>query len=225
MASKIYGREISKADKTERALGKAAFLGLGYSCGANKFAYIVRAGLLGPPMEIADEEAAKIVNIYRSSNNHIQQLWRDLQGFLYQLVNHDYNQSDFVQEYRGMTWHNSKLMMPNGLYLRYAGLHQDQATGEFLYQARSGYSRIYGGKIVENITQSLARSIVAEQAIKIAQRYRIALLVHDEVVLVVPEAEADEALAYGINIMSTPPAWAEGLPLGAEGGYDVCYSK
>jgi DNA polymerase len=224
MASKIYGREVTKADKTERALGKCAVLGLGYGMGANKFAYTVRAGLLGPPMEITDDEAAKIVNIYRSANNHIQALWNDLNSFLYQLVNHDYDQSDFVQGWQGMVWNNSKLLMPNGLYLRYSGLHQNE-EGEYLYQARSGFSRIYGAKMAENIVQSLARSVVAEQAIKIAQRYRIALLVHDEVVLVVPEAEADEALAYGINIMSTPPAWAEGLPLGAEGGYDVCYSK
>ena len=224
MASKIYGREVTKADKTERALGKCAVLGLGYGMGANKFAYTVRAGLLGPPMEITDDEAAKIVNIYRSANNHIQALWNDLNSFLYQLVNHDYDQSDFVQGWQGMVWNNSKLLMPNGLYLRYSGLHQNE-EGEYLYQARSGFSRIYGAKMAENIVQSLARSVVAEQAIKIAQRYRIALLVHDEVVLVVPEAEADEALAYGIEAMSTPPAWAEGLPLGAEGGYDVCYSK
>lgn len=225
MASKIFGREITKADKTERALGKASTLGLGFSMGANKFAYTVRSGMLGPPIDISDEEAQRVVNIYRQSNHKIVQFWHDMNDALRAIIDLPDDAPDFIHNYKGFfKFHNSKILMPNGLWMRYQGLYRNE-LGDMFYPARSGVARIYGGKLVENIVQSIARSIVAEQAVEIAKHYRIALLVHDEVVMVVPSSEAETALQLGIETMSVPPHWATGLPLGAEGGFDDCYSK
>ena len=78
----------------------------------------------------------------------------------------------------------------------------------------------------ENLIQSTARSIVAFQALEIAKRYPdIVLLVHDEVVYLAPEDEADEAYQFGLDCLREPPAFCSDLPVDAEGGYAHNYSK
>lgn len=77
----------------------------------------------------------------------------------------------------------------------------------------------------ENFTQSLGRSIVAEQALDIAKEFQIVLLVHDEVVALVPENDADAAVKYCIECMEKSPSWCSDLPLAAEGKHSHCYSK
>jgi DNA polymerase len=77
----------------------------------------------------------------------------------------------------------------------------------------------------ENFTQSVARSIVAEQALDISKQYPIVLLVHDEIVVLVPESEANDALDWCISIMRQAPSWCPNLPLDAEGKHSRCYSK
>ena len=76
---------------------------------------------------------------------------------------------------------------------------------------------------MENVVQALARIIVGEQMLKIHEKYRPALTVHDAVVCVVPEAEIDEAMRFIIDIMSTPPEWAKGLPVACEAHHGASY--
>ena len=78
------------------------------------------------------------------------------------------------------------------------------------------WTYVYGGKITENIVQALARIVVAEQMVKVGQRYKTVLQVHDEIVCMVDEDEADEALAYIEDVMKTPPSWAPDLPVSCE---------
>jgi len=77
----------------------------------------------------------------------------------------------------------------------------------------------------ENLTQALARDIVFEQMLKIDERYRVVSSTHDEVLIVAKTEEAEEALAWCVEIMSTSPEWAPDLPVSAEGGYAKAYSK
>lgn len=76
---------------------------------------------------------------------------------------------------------------------------------------------------VENLCQSVARQIVAEQMLRVAKRYRVVLTVHDAVAIVAREAEAAEAQAYLEECMSWNPAWAVGLPLACESGVGKSY--
>jgi len=77
--------------------------------------------------------------------------------------------------------------------------------------------------MVENIVQALARIIVGEQMLKIRERYRPVLTVHDAAVIVVPESEVEQAVAFITEVMSTPPAWATGLPVACETKYGKSY--
>jgi DNA polymerase len=110
------------------------------------------------------------------------------------------------------------IVLPSGLTIGYRGLAAEQSDKgyEYTYQTRNGPSRIYGGKVVENVVQGLARCVVAEQLLKIAKRYRVVLTVHDSIVSCVPEDEVDEAREYIEQCMRTPPKWAPGLPVNCE---------
>jgi DNA polymerase I-like protein with 3'-5' exonuclease and polymerase domains len=73
--------------------------------------------------------------------------------------------------------------------------------------------------------QALARIIVGEQMLKLRERYRPVLTVHDAAVIIAPESELDEALAFITQVMSTPPDWAKGLPVACEAKHGQSYGE
>ena len=223
MAEDIYGYPVNKyTQPDERFVGKTAVLGLGYGMGWKKFAYTIRAGVMGPPMDISDELAIKTVNVYRRKRRPIVNLWGDLDANLSKML----HGKSF--EYGPWEFTSNKVWMPNDLAIHYHQLTADETDDgfrNFRYTSRTGPTSIYGGKFAENLVQSTARTVVAHQALEIAKRYHIANLVHDEVIFLAPEDEADEAYKFGVQCLSTPPKWCEDLPVAAEGGYDKVYSK
>lgn len=110
-----------------------------------------------------------------------------------------------------------KIWMPNGLALRYDGIERDEHGDATYFDGRTR-TKIHGPLLTENTTQCLHRIIVGEQVLKVVDAgIKVALMTHDDVVEVVPEDAAEDALAYTIQVMSTAPAWAAGLPLIGEG--------
>ena len=122
------------------------------------------------------------------------------------------------------------LFRSSGLVLRYPELSiQDvsldgRSRSEYLYKTRKGLVRIYGGKVVENICQALARCVIGEQMLKVSKRYKVVLTVHDAVACIVREEERDEAIKYMHECMSWRPKWAETLPLTCEIGVGKSYA-
>ena len=98
---------------------------------------------------------------------------------------------------------------------------------ELVYDTKKGKAvipnRIYGGKVIENLCQALARIVVSDQMLMISRRYKVAMTVHDSVVPVVPEAQAEEAQAFVEQCMRTRPKWAAGLPLNCESKIGASY--
>jgi len=88
-----------------------------------------------------------------------------------------------------------------------------------------GRTRIYGGKVVENVTQALARLIIGEQMLRIGKKYRVVLTVHDSIVCCVPDDEAETCKSYVEECMRWVPAWAEGLPVDCEAGIGKNYGE
>jgi DNA polymerase I-like protein with 3'-5' exonuclease and polymerase domains len=83
-----------------------------------------------------------------------------------------------------------------------------------------------GPVIVHNCTQALFSGLLIREAmVRIGARYRIVLQVHDELLLVVPDAEAETALEFAIAEMSRAPSWAPDFPAAAEGSISQNYSK
>lgn len=118
------------------------------------------------------------------------------------------------------------ILMPNGLRLHYHGLRQvrGETGSEWKYQIAPGqWTKIYGGLLLENIIQCLSRILIGLQALLINTKYKVRTLTHDEIVTVVSEVEAEEAMEYLIMVMGLKPNWATGWPLAAEGGYNIRY--
>ena len=76
-----------------------------------------------------------------------------------------------------------------------------------------GWVKIYGGKVIENVCQGIARCVMSDQMLQISRKYRVLLTVHDSVVCCVRDEEVDEAAHYIDSCMRYVPDWAEGLPV------------
>jgi DNA polymerase len=94
---------------------------------------------------------------------------------------------------------------------------------QYEYKTRKGAVKIYGGKVVENICQAVARCVIAEQMLLIAKRYKVVLTVHDAVACIAKEDEAKEAQDYVEQCMRWRPRWCQTLPLNCESGVGRSY--
>ena len=112
------------------------------------------------------------------------------------------------------------------MYIRYPNLREDK-DGQLVYDTKKGRAtiptRIYGGKVVENVCQALARIVIGEQLLMVARRYRVVMTVHDAVGCIAPVEEAEEARAFVEQCMRMRPKWALGLPLNCESKIGASY--
>lgn len=216
MASLIYGKQESDITPEERFIGKTTVLGAGYGMGAVKFQRQLQ--MMG---KLVDLDTCKyIIKQYRNNNRMISMWWNNLNTLLqYMLANKPIERitNPGVLELSPFTG----VRLPNGLYISYPDLRKE--TDGFSYMTRYGRSRIYGGKVAENLCQAVARCIIAEQMLEIAKELRVVLTVHDAIACVVPEAVAEDARAYIETCMSKAPDWAVGLPLSCESGMATTY--
>jgi len=222
-ADLIYGREITKADKTERFVGKVCVLGLGFQMGAPKLQITFAKGALGgPPVYFELDKCKEIVNTYRMKNDRIRAGW----SICDQII------SDMAVGRQGsygpLNWEANMIWLPNGMALKYPDLRKvknDKGWDEWSYQSKDMRKKIYGGLLTENIVQALARIIVGWQMLQISRKYRVVMTTHDEVIAMPKAAQADACLKYMAKWMSTAPWWCSDIPLNCEGGADVNYSK
>ena len=219
-ATKIYKQPISKANPVERFVGKTCILGLGYGTGAKKLQHTLKTQ--PPGADLPEEECKRIVDLYRESNHMVTDLWRECDSALGHLASWPQNLKPYtIGKHRVITVDSEGIRLPNGLSIRYPELRLSDSR--YIYKSRKGVQSIWGGAMVENIVQALARIIVGEQMLKIRERYRPVLTVHDAAVIVVPESEVEQAVAFITEVMSTPPAWATGLPVACETKYGKSY--
>lgn len=223
-ASIVYGKTVTKADKVERFVGKTCILGLGYGMGPDKFQGTLKIGQGGISVEMDLGEAKQTVTTYRTKYAKIAELWKDAQKAL------DKMSQGFDTEFGvgvQLRCTAEGIHLPNGTMVRYPNLRKSGDGYE--YDGRYGAVKIYGGKVVENVVQALARIVVFDQMAKIDIemrkndnpsadcRYKVALTVHDEVVCVVPKSASSWALEFMTSTMSVPPKWCANLPVSCEG--------
>ena len=219
-ATKIYKQPISKANPVERFVGKTCILGLGYGTGAKKLQHTLKTQ--PPGADLPEAECKRIVDLYRESNHMVTDLWHECDSALGHLASWPQNLKPYtIGKHRVITVDSEGIRLPNGLSIRYPELRLSDSR--YIYKSRKGVQSIWGGAMVENIVQALARIIVGEQMLKIRERYRPVLTVHDAAVIVVPESEVEQAVAFITEVMSTPPAWATGLPVACETKYGKSY--
>lgn len=235
-ASEIYGKKVTKADKVERFVGKTCILGLGYGMGHVKFRNTLALGQGGISVDIDENEAQRIVRLYRQKNHKIVALWNKCGHALTTMVSGGSgNITDLLP------FDSNGIILPNKLRIQYNALRQTPDGFEYINDARTyrklvkarvtsgeqisvDWTRIYGGKVTENIVQALARIVVAEQMASIGQSYHVAFQVHDEVIISTREEDKEHAQELVEKRMSTPPRWAPDLPVACESGVGYNYS-
>ena len=201
-------------------MGKTTILGAGYGMGAEKFGMQLKT--FG--YEVTPDEAKRIITIYREANHKISKVWRDANYMVKQLANGrgvQFGKKGIIK----VDSANTALIVPSGLSIFYPELYAEETeTGlEYSYKVRRGRSRLYGGKVIENVCQAIARCIIGEQMLRINKKYKVVLTVHDSILCCVPDAEVAEAREFVEASMRWTPDWAEGLPVNCESGFGKSY--
>lgn len=223
-ASARYGVPIEEVDKRMRQMGKVAHLGLGFGAGWSTFQKFAKTQYR---LLIDDVEAEEIVRAWRYKYLNIVDGWKTCHSALTDI----YNGVERVIDPWGLTHTCMEgIVLPSGRLIRYPQLHEEKSKerrgNEWWYGGGRHRARIYAGKVDENIVQALARDVIKEHALEFRRRTGVnpSLVVHDEIVAVVPTNEAESMLAELHDIMRTPPKWWPRLVLWSEGDIADRYS-
>ena len=226
-ASSVYDRTITKADIEQRFVGKTCILGLGYGTGAAKLQHTL-ATSQPISVKIELEESKRIVGVYRDKNDKIIELWAEGDRMLEDMLNGSFKNGPKSFGKHGCVFYDKEgIILPNGLRIRYPNLRkewdEEDQKSKIMYDSRKGAISIWGGTVVENVVQALARIVVGEQMLKINEHYRVVLTVHDAAVVVVPMDEEDSAKELITGLMGVAPEWAQGLPVASEAKSGASY--
>ena len=223
MASAIYGKEITEITKEERFVGKTTILGAGYGMGSAKF----KNQLKTFGVEVTDEEAKRIIDTYRATYPQIVALWKTAGDSIKAILR---DQQTHLGRNDVLAIDGKEgIRLPNGLYIHYPNIRavQNEDKTEIVYDVKRGKqvipTRIYGGKLIENVCQALARIIIGDQMLMVAKKYRVVMTVHDAIACIVPENEVKTAQEYVELCMKLRPQWGTELPLNCESGYGDSY--
>lgn len=225
MASRIYGYPVNKKDNpTERFAGKTTELGCGFGCGAPKFLSMIEADCkkYGIVIENLNLDFAKsVVAAYRNAHPKVVSFWGEARRAIDHMLD---GGSGYIGkfEYRG-----NQIFLPRGIPLTYSNMRREvnPKTGEVevCYDRYNSKKRVttrvklWHGLLVENIIQATARDVFVNCLLNVEDAgYQCVGTVHDELLLVVPDAELDEALPAIYKAMTTPPDWLIGCPIDCE---------
>jgi len=228
LAKTIYGKQ--KISKEERFLGKQGVLGCGYQMGAKKF----QDTCAGYGVEISLEVAKKVVTAYREKYHKVAALWRTQETAVKEAI----TTGNYVKR-DGIGWgkHEDFLYckLPSGRLIAYYDPKleiRETSWGEnkltITYMAVDSQTKkwvrtsSYGGKIVENVVQGIARDLMAHAMLKIeANGFDVLLTIHDEII-----AEAENGTIKNFEaLMESRPDWALTIPTEVEGWSGKRYLK
>ena len=221
-AAKVFHIDVSQVSAEQRFLGKTSILGLGFGLGYVKFKHQVRVKSLeamkltgqGQELILQDQQSLLIVNTYRGTYPGVQRMWYALNSAISILAGAFGTFSIGPCEFE-----KGRITLPNGLYLYYHNLRQ--TSDGWVYDHAGKPRRLYGGALLENIVQALARCIVMDAAVRIADRLKglnihLALQVHDALAYVVPDHLVAQVSAIMKEEMNRRPWWALDLPLACD---------
>jgi DNA polymerase len=235
MAASIYNRKITKDDKTERGLGKIAILGLGYQMGAPKFV----ATCAVYKIEIDEELSKRVVDAYRNKFWRVKNMWADTEAAAIRTVKTGKpTVAGRVEYHLDPSRRFLYCRLPSGRDLAYPfplvkvmptswGTEKETLTfmGLNSYTRQWERQKTYGGMLVENNTQAVARDLLTNtmQTLESTRVYTPILSVHDEAI-------AEARIGAGSvkqfeQLVKLIPDWAEGLPVEAEAWKGPRYHK
>jgi len=221
-ATDVFGYPVTKdTHPVERFAGKTGILGLQYALGHFKFRRTVKLKSkleLGNEVDLGDDRSMQVVSGYRAKYFQIPSMWKRLDGLIAQMTMRNCDVTigpvRFLYE---------RIVLPNGLSLFYHNLHYENDGWQFSYAGVTKY--IYGGKLLENIIQALARIVIMDAAVRFRRQtlLDLNLQVHDELVYVVPEMIGTVVKTMLEEQLSISPEWMPNVPLAAVAGIGLTY--
>ena len=221
MASAIYNVNVENVTDGQRQVGKMAILGCGYGMGGKRFAE--QCATMG--INVDEDEAKRIVSVYREKNNRIARYWRDSENEFVEMVKEAGRVRSVelpLPSGRSLTYHNPRIIQRETPW----GAMRDTAQVDTLNSVtRQWVSQIiWGGLLTENVVQATARDLMATAMMALELKgYNVILSVHDEIISEVPDDFG--SLEEMIDIMTRCPSWADGCPINAEGKEGKRYRK
>jgi len=159
--------------------------------------------------------AKKIVDMYRATAYPVVGFWELCQNLIQKSLADG-------EEYRHkcLLFRKGEIVLPNGMSLLYPNVRQqkDKESGRSQWVYGPDATKLYAGKITNNVTQGTARIVMTDGMLRVAKRYPVVGTVHDEQIVIAPEAHAQEALAWVLEQMTLEPKYLPGIPLAADGG-------
>jgi DNA polymerase len=252
MASRIFGRTVTPDQKSERKIGKETCLGCGYSMGAERFARYctdkrIDLAAAGTSAEACvetfrDTYPAIAGHRYGTSNGRVLRaggIWSEFETTAKRAIEERTSVSAGRCTFTAVG-KDLVVTLPSGrdLYYRHcriesrvsrvaarSGTHL-KARPTLVYQGPRGETELFGAKIAENLVQAICRDLLCCTLIRCEQEgLPVVLHVHDEVVVQVKAARAEEALHRLVAIMVRPPGWAVDFPILVEGFASPRYTK
>lgn len=163
--------------------------------------------------------AKKIIDIYRSTAYPVVGFWEMCTSLLESSL---YGGKEFA--YKCLIFRKEEIELPNGMKLLYPNLRiQKDARGRNQYVYGADDTKLYAGKITNNVTQALARIVMTDGMLRIAKRYPVVGTVHDEAWALAPAADGEEARQWMYEQMVKEPKYMLGVPLNSEVGYHQRY--
>ena len=222
LASKVYGRPITKDDENERFLGKTAVLGCGYGMSGKKFNLYCQVYKIDLAAQRIDPN--HVVKVYRDTHKKIAEGWKRVHAAAHAALDGKETTvckcrfrtdgNDLVIDLpsgRPIIYRNARITMEVPAYVALFGLPPNKVP-TIRYDHPHGYAgMLYGGRIMENIDQGTCSDLLANALIETERAGLVPIMhAHDEIGT---EAADVRELA---RVMSTPPAWAEDFPLMVE---------
>jgi len=225
-AATLYQVPVEQVDKTMRQMGKISHLGLGYGSSAATFRRVAKT--MGG-VEVSQDEAEKIVNTWREAHQEVVQGWWKCTAALHAM----YSGREMAIDPWGLCKTGKDcIVLPRGI-LRYTDLRQendDNGKPNWVYGKGRYKSKIYSSKLDENLVQALSRYVLSDIMLayaqtELGQAYPIVHCVHDELVVVAKDDDAQAVLDLLLTLMKTPPTWWPELVTSAEGSYAPRYGE
>lgn len=159
--------------------------------------------------------AKKIIDIYRATAHPVVSFW----DMCDRLLTKSLAGGEEVV-YKCLTFRKNEIVLPNGMSLLYSNLRQvtDKETKQKNWVYGEDETKLYAGKITNNVTQALARIVMTDGMLRTSKKYFVAGTVHDEQIVVVPDEEVDAAKTWVLAQMTVEPKYMPGVPLAVEGG-------
>lgn len=216
-ASAYTGTVVTPDMKDQRRLGKVIALALQYGMGIDRF--IITARKDG--VKLTPLEAERASRWFKQTRHRIPILWRQGEQALRAL---ERGESYAFGRNGCIVVEADGIHLPSGRVLRYPGLQSGPSERfpgmtEWTYLNRKKRVRIYGAKVIENISQSLAGSVCLDAWLELRHKMKMVLQIHDELIAAVIAAMAEEACSMMRSAMSRTPSYLPGLPVACEVGY------